>query len=73
MPLDLNYKVTVGSQTSASGGKGENRLLVSLMTQLGMDGGCGYCQIELADAEFTLPQEGDEVIVELDGPPCVSN
>ena len=66
MPLDLNYTVTVGSQISASDGQEEDRLLVSLTTQLGMDSGCGYCILDLADADYTPPAQGDEVTVELD-------
>ncbi|MCP3923916.1 MAG: hypothetical protein GY714_15165 [Desulfobacterales bacterium] len=63
MPLDLNYKINIGSQ--CAGGKDDDRLMVSLTTELGMDCGFGYSVIELADEKYTLPSPGDQVTIEL--------
>ena len=67
MAVDITYEVTIGSQHARSGSRESDRLLVSLFTHLGMDGGSGFCVLELADAEYTPPRPGDAVTVELDG------
>ncbi len=67
MPLDLSYEVKIGSQVASSGKQEEGRLLISLMTQLGMDGGCGYSIVEFADSTHAAPSQGDEMTVDLDG------
>ncbi len=63
MTTDLNYKVTIGSQNAGS--KDDDRLMISFTTEIGMDCGCGYSVIELADETYTLPVSGDEITIDL--------
>nr|WP_294518354.1 hypothetical protein [uncultured Rhodopila sp.] len=60
------YDITVGGTTASSDGRKGDRLLLSLVVELGMDSAGGRCVLELAGAAQTPAQPGDSVSVQLD-------
>ncbi|WP_020394494.1 hypothetical protein [Thiolinea disciformis] len=63
--MTLAYKVTAGSYVATNQIKDNDRLLLSLTTELGMDGLGGFCQFELSGANFKPLAIGESVKVEL--------
>lgn len=66
MPGDVIYDLTIGSQIASSKTRDSERQLLSLVTELGMEGTGGHCTVELADAEYTPPEPGDPLKANLD-------
>lgn len=60
------YEVTIGAHSANSDGRSGDRLLVSLVVELGMDGAGGRCVLELAGAAQAPADPGVAVTVKLD-------
>jgi hypothetical protein len=60
------YDVTIGGNTASSDGRTGDRLLLSLVVELGMGSAGGRCVLELAGAAQSPAKPGDSVTVKLD-------
>jgi len=67
MALAVAYHIKIGSQTASSNARENDRLLLSLIAELNMDGVGGRCSVELGGTQYKTPPPGDAVSVGLDG------
>ncbi len=67
MSTALAYRIEIGRQTASSDAAENERQLLSLVVQLGMDGQGGVCELLFGDPEMPAPQAGEPLQVKLDG------
>src|SRR5262245_56145782 len=61
----ISYEVSIGSRKASSKSRSSDWQLLSLTTDIGMDG-VGHCAVELAASEAALPKPGEKARVKLD-------